>query len=118
MTIKNIGNRIGKDAVLVTVNGVDGRAFNVRLVLKGGAYGRDNCLTHSESEPLVEFHDAKHAGDTFGPLGQFVSRYYRSTLLGASENCGLNLHGGEPAWSIPAEEMKRVLDALRAGVAR
>lgn len=97
----------------------EGRHFNVRIVRIGDRYGRDDCLTHGEDKddnsPLVEFYDLSHTAK-FGPRGQFVSRYYVSTLLGRDEyvcnkgmeaemGIGLNLEGGVAAWSIDADAM-------------
>ena len=60
---------------------VDNR-FRVVVIGKGDRYGRENCLTHDKDDQLVEFWDTKH--------DQFVSRYYRSTLLKGNPT-GLNL---------------------------
>jgi hypothetical protein len=84
--------------------------WNVRLVNEGDRYGRDDCLTHDKSEPMVEFYDRRYV-DKFGPRGQFVSRYYLSTLTddrGHLAN-GLCLDGGVPAWSVNAHDMAQVL---------
>lgn len=93
--------------------GVDGRVFAVRLVSRGERYGRDGCLTHDKDEPLVEFYDTTYAGewpDTFtGDLGQFVSRYYRETLVSHGEGSGLSLDGGVPVWSVSGESLATVL---------
>jgi hypothetical protein len=89
-----------------------GRTFMVRLVEEGDAYGREDCLTHRDRTPLVEFYDATYAGRGFGPRGQFVSRYYLDTLTGEGSFSqgdlrvgmnGLNLHFGEPAWKLDAQ---------------
>lgn len=77
---------------------VDNR-FEVRIIEKGDSYGLNNVLTHDKDDPLVEFWDTKH--------DQFVSRYYKSTLLeGDNEGRGLNLHGGVPEWSVSAKGME------------
>ena len=85
--------------------------WNVKILEKGDAYGLDNCLTHDEVEPLVEFYDGRYI-ENFGILGQFVSRYYVETIL-EGNNTGLNLHGGVESWSIGKEGMKEVRDFLR-----
>ena len=72
-----------------------GRAFNVVVLNKGDKYGRDNCLTHDEEKPLVEFYDATH---DFAEHGQFVSRYYLETILAATT--GIDLMGYAPEWKI------------------
>lgn len=79
-----------------------GRVFNVRIVLKGESYGLDDCLTHDKDDPLVEFYDNTYRDKlAFAQCGQFVSRYYLSTL---AASCGLMhglaLHGGEPVWTL------------------
>ena len=47
-----------------------------RTINKGDCYGLNGCLTHSEKEPLIEF----YTGNMI-----FISRYYRSTLMGQEE---------------------------------
>jgi len=88
--------------------------FNVRVVRKGDRYGLNNCLVHDKSDPLVEFYDTTHGE-------QFVSRYYRSTLLSDNgprslDRTGLCLDGGYPEWSVGAVEMGTVLGFLRSEV--
>lgn len=91
--------------------------FVVRVVRVGDKYGRDNCLTYGEGEHdraddvLVEFYDARYPHTEFG---QFVSRYYLSTLLEDGVHCefGLCLDGGEPDWSIDADAMFLVREWL------
>jgi len=89
-----------------------GRSFTVKIVRKGETYGLNNRLTHDEDDALVEFYDATRTG--FGPEGQFVSRYYASTLLGEDtfssriRGQGICLQGDEPAWSIDGAAMEVV----------
>lgn len=46
--------------------------------------------------------------------GQFVSDYYRSTLMGDFDGTrGLNLHGGVEEWSVDANNMWLVVQWLR-----
>ena len=87
----------------------EGRIFGVRIIRKGDRYGLDDCLT-VDGAPMVEFYDATYRGPKFGPRGQFVSRYYASTLLegGRGRKEGLCLHGGEPVWSIDAGTMRAI----------
>lgn len=80
--------------------------FNVRVVLRGDKYGRDDSVTHDGDDPLVEFYDATQDPDKFGDRGQFISRYFFSTLLHTGG--GLDLHGGVPSWYVYEEQMKRV----------
>jgi hypothetical protein len=103
--------------VLFVVND-RGRAFNVRLVERGDRYGLDDCLTHDRDDPLVEFYDAKYAGDDrFGPRGQFVSRYYRSTLLETQADGptdGLCLDGSNrDVWEVDEVVMTMVVRWLK-----
>ena len=94
---------------------VNGRPWGVRIVLKGGRYGRDNCLTNDGEEPLVEFWDRHYAGrkspwggPAFPAEGQFVSRYLVSQLQRRPHHA-LCLHGGVPAWTVDADSMARVV---------
>lgn len=107
--------------------------FTARLLMPGDKYGRNRCLTWGAeigkgatpdvrqmlqekfgSMPGVEFYDADCVGKPgFDPLGQFVSRYYLSNLLGGPEGRGLALDGGIPQWAISAEDLRRVKDWAR-----
>jgi len=108
-----------------------GRNFNVRIVRTGDRYGRDDCLTHGAEKndkmvegPMVEFYDATHEKSTkftdFMGRGQFVSRYYITTILGkdrfanegGEKDTGLDLMGYEPVWKIDAKAMNLVRDWL------
>lgn len=110
-----------------------GRPMIARLLSPGDPYGRDGCLTWgadlgtgiqdpvSKAEfqeefgkkPGVEFYDATHKADPrFGPLGQFVSRYYLNTLVDDRDvltQRGLCLDGGVPEWGIQGEAFAKVL---------
>lgn len=83
--------------------------FTVRIVQKGDAYGANLCLQYDQEEPVVEFYDARHK-DRFTCYGQFISRYYVSTLLKprSEDDCGLDLYGGVRAWQIDSEGMRLV----------
>jgi hypothetical protein len=92
-----------------------GLRFNVRIVAMGDLYGLNDCKVHDEVEPMVEFYDDRyHEG--FGERGQFVSRYYASTLLGHGHT-GLCLDGGVPDWSVDTLGMLRVQDYLQGYLA-
>ena len=97
---------IDDDAPL-EVTGVDGRRFSVRTVRRGMRYGLNDVLTHDRDDPLIEFYDASQSAEKFGPRGQFVSRYFASTLAGHVG--GLSLHGGVAVWTVPAAEMAAVV---------
>lgn len=104
--------------------------WRVHLVMPGDPYGRGNALTYEHAEakryggglPLVEFYDISQDPAAF-PGGQFVSRYYMSTLLGTDnlkigspirEMSALSLDGGVPSWTIAGDDLKRVSDWLDA----
>jgi len=99
-----------KEIKMITVS-----KFNVRVVNQGDKYGRDFCLTHDSDRPLVEFYDARYPHTEFG---QFVSRYYVSTILGTDgwggTESGLCLDGGNAnEWSVSAEDMATVRSFLQ-----
>ena len=84
--------------------------WNVRIVNTGDKYGRDMCLTNDKA-PLVEFYDGRYM---YTPFGQFVSRYYISTILkGNLDSTGLCLDGGVPEWQVSADDMKQVITFLK-----
>ena len=88
--------------------------FNVRIVNKGDRYGRADCLTHDDDRPMVEFYDRRYQHGDWPDRGQFVSRYYGSTLL-EGENRGLCLDGGNAnEWSVSADGMDIVRAYLKA----
>lgn len=95
---------------LLTVTNDVGRSFNVRVVRQGDAYGLDDRLTHDDPRPMIEWYDATHANDgRFGERGQFVSRYYVSSLAERDVDQGLNLDGGVDAWCVTAENVAAAL---------
>lgn len=84
--------------------------FTVTIVRKGDHYGRNNCVTHNEDAPMVEFYDARYKRPGFTSAGQFVSRYYLHTLrLHVGD---LNLMGHEPEWRIGAADLKAAIAAV------
>lgn len=106
------------DEFALIVMGYTGRRFGVRVVRWGDRYGRDDCLTYGdrdydrEHDPMIEFYDLTYANQRgFGPRGQFVSRYFRSTLF--DHQGGLCLYGGEREdWSVPADAVLQVVRML------
>lgn len=86
----------------------EGLPWAVRVVFEGDRYGLNNILIHDEPDPLVEFYDREHL-EKFSPWGQFVSRYYLSTLTTHKGERGLNLDMGVPAWQINGESFARVI---------
>lgn len=104
---------------LVITNNV-GRKFLVRTVRKGGRYGLDDKLVHdggkaigNTDDPLIEFYDLTHC-DKFGPRGQFVSRYYASTLATYDLGRGLVLDGGCHVWKVDANALVPVVALVQS----
>jgi len=121
----------------VTYKAIDpesGVRWCVRIVFEGDDYGLNHCLTHDETEPMIEFYDMdsmaavkmcrsddKTEAYLAEEYGQFVGRYYLSSLkfdeilngktLTDWSKHGLNLHGGEDRWSVSSEFM---VDAMAA----
>jgi len=86
------------------------KVWTVRLCLENDKYGLDDCLTHINKDPLVEFYDRKYLNKFSGDRGQFVSRYFLSTLLEDDWiDRGLNLHGGVPNWQVSQPFMEEVM---------
>jgi hypothetical protein len=94
-----------------------GQPWTIRIVDEGDKYGRDDCLTYEKEEPVVEFYDADNLFDkdeaSGEVLGQFVSRYYISTIADGKGG-GLNLMGYEPKWTINSLCMDNVRAYLEA----
>jgi hypothetical protein len=88
--------------------------FNVRVVNTGDKYGRFDCLTN-DAAPMVEFYDSRYNHDADMGRGQFVSRYFVSTILGSEYPNGLSLDDGVSAWTVSPDGMRQVLDYLRPG---
>lgn len=86
----------------VNSHGID---FNVRILYEGETYGLNDQFIHKKQDPLVEFYDTRYPHTEYG---QFVSRYYLSTLLERTENKVLNLDGGIPDWRIEPGSMNIV----------
>jgi len=84
--------------------------WNVRIVYTGDRYGRAMCLTNIDA-PLVEFYDNRFPHTDYG---QFVSRYYVSTILEESNYpAGLCLDGRVPEWQVSADDMDAVIIFLK-----
>jgi hypothetical protein len=86
--------------------------FNVRIVNTGEKYGLDDCLIN-EKEQMVEFYDSRFDHKSGMGRGQFVNRYYTSTILSGEYPNGLCLDFGIPEWTISANGMQQVADYLR-----
>lgn len=84
--------------------------WNVRIVNTGDNYGLNMCLLNVKA-PMVEFYDVRYPHTQYG---QFVSRYYISTILGDKEYPnGLCLDGRVAAWHVSAEDMQQVITFLK-----
>lgn len=83
-------------------------SWAVRVVFEGEHYGLAGAIVHAVPEPLVEFFDTRYEHTD---LGQFVSRYYLSTLLDRNDD-GLCLDGGVRDWRIGGACMRRITDWL------
>lgn len=101
-----------------------GRRFAVKVVCKGDTYGRRHVLKHDSDDALVEVYDATYEGrpgfvEQGWPEGQFVSRYYASTLAATRNTNGIDLNGGVDVWKIdgaawaPVVALAKRLDAER-----
>jgi len=90
----------------------DNRPFYVRLLKNGENYGLDDCLTH-DGPDIIEFYDATSAGKT-RPRGQFVSRYFVTTLDHYNSTHGLDLQGNVDEWKISARNVCEALIFARA----
>ncbi len=95
--------------VKIVFDEISQQAWAIRVVEQGESYGKDDCLTHDGTVPLVEFYDTRY-GHT--DLGQFVSRYSLDTLL--NHEGGLCLDGGVPNWNIYGAAMTKVVTWLKA----
>ena len=86
--------------------------WNVLIVNTGDNYGLNMCLLNVKA-PMVEFYDGRYP-HVHAPYGQFVSRYYISTILnGNLDSTGLCLDGRIPAWNVSAEDMAQVITFLK-----
>ena len=85
-----------------------GVTFHARLIRTGDRYGLADCVVNDRAA-MVEFFDAEADPAKFGPLGQFVSRYYVDTFNEANEDGrGIALDGGVPRWTITAANVAEV----------
>lgn len=73
----------------------------------------------NSTKMLVSFYDTRYNHTQYG---QFVGRYYASTLLGLDgygssiRDRGLNLHGGIDDWSINADNANHVVDFIEGKI--
>jgi len=72
-----------------------------------------------KDQNLVSFYDTRYNHTQYG---QFVGRYYASTLLGLDgygsgiKDRGLNLHGGIADWFINADNANHVVDFIEGKI--
>lgn len=91
-----------------TVMNDQGVTFHARLIRTGDRYGLADKLTN-DGAAMVEFFDAEADPAKFGPLGQFVSRYYVDTFNETAEDGrGIALEGSVPRWTITAANVAEV----------
>ena len=76
----------------------------------------NDCQLYGHGLPLVEFYDMTKDTEQGG---QFVSRYYMSTLLGMDESGtplsdmrSFSLDGGVPSWTVAGTDLQNVTDWL------
>jgi len=91
----------------ITITNDAGITFTARRVEQGDKYGLNFALTHDKAEPMIEFYDASYA---FTEFGQFVTRYYASTIAG--HRGALCLDGGVKAWNVNAANVAEVVQFL------
>ena len=102
----------------IIIKNDEGNEFLIKIISENENYGLNDSLTHDNVDPLVEFYDYEYSiargNNKFGEDGQFVSRYYLSTLLANRENedKGICLDGGIPKWNIDSDSMSLVVDWL------
>lgn len=96
---------------VLRVTNLKGRNFNVKLVKKGDRHGRNDCLVHDKTDPLVQFYDETYTKG-FTELGQFVASYYASTLLDRGRY-ELSLDTSIPEWTVSASNMVDIQNWLK-----
>ena len=93
-------------------NGSASSKWKVRLVKTGEKYGRDYCMINNK-ETLVEFIDMTVDKNSF-PSGQYVSRYYLSSLLDGTNGVnGLCLDTSVSSWYICGECYREIVTWLK-----
>lgn len=86
--------------------------FNIRIVNTGDRYGVNDCLTNTKA-PMIEFYDSRFTNGADGHRGQFITRYYVSTLLESYYPHGLCLDGGVDAWAVSADGMTQIIEFIQ-----
>ncbi len=75
----------------------------IRIVEPGDTYGKNMCLTNTATEAYIEFYDTYCDHTDFG---QFVSRYYKSTIM--AHEGGLRIDSAVPEWNVSYKLIERV----------
>jgi len=111
----------------ITVLSVTGRTIEAKILRPGDAYGLNDCMKWGHDcgkgicDPIFRKKYQEENGqklgieftDTTNGQRNFTGgRYYLETIL-KTQGLGLDLNGGEPAWTIPATEMEKVLAFAR-----
>lgn len=88
----------------LTVLNSSGTRFRIVVIRKGDSYGYQDCKTHNDSDPLIEFHSlgsddaaTEKILSIHGPKGAFVSRYNLDTFTSGvwhTPGNGVSLYGG------------------------
>ena len=92
----------------MTVTNDQGVTFHARLIRTGQRYGLADRVVN-DGAAMVELFDAEADPVKFGPLGQFVSRYYVDTFNETAEDGrGIALDGAVPRWTITAANVAEV----------
>jgi hypothetical protein len=91
----------------IDITGVQGTPMRAVLI---PAHETSLNFAVTATEDLIEFYDGRypHTSD-----GQFITRYYASTLLDSHAGIpagGLDLMGYESSWKIDGRTLKMVLD--------
>lgn len=97
---------------MLSVTNDKGIKFNIKVILQGENYGLNDCLTHEEKDPLIEFYDSRYI-EGFDKEGQFVSSYYYSALKEHDFNFGLNLQGNVEDWEVSSNNMIVIMSYLQ-----
>lgn len=97
---------------ILKVENPEGKYFIVRKILCGEGYGVNDSIIHDREDPLIEFFDFDYANvRSFGEYGQFISRYYESTLAERTPYA-LSLYSDVDSWYLSKENMYEVLEWL------
>src|SRR4051794_38669901 len=92
-----------------------GQHFQARCIKKGSRYGLNNCLVHDEDDPVVEFTNVTPGRTDLASDSVFVVRYAASTLLALDAGADLWMFGTNPDWRLGFEQVRQVLDWIKAG---